>query len=104
MNRTAATSVFANSNPKVFKRLLDSLTTSVLVLDQSLRVQYMNLAAESLLAISGRQLHQVYIGDIFINAAQDTEEIKAALQDQHSFTKRKTQLTLMNGRSLQVDY
>lgn len=64
----------------------------------------MNLAAESLLAISGRQLHQVYIGDIFINAAQDTREIKDALLDQHSFTKRKTQLVLMNGKSLQVDY
>lgn len=104
MNRTAAISLFANSNPRLFKRLLDSLTTSVLVLDPDLRLQYMNLAAESLLAISGRQLHQVYIGDIFINAAQDVLEVQQALTDHHSFTKRKTQLQLLNGKTLQVDY
>lgn len=104
MNRTAATSVFANSNPKVFKRLLDSLTTSVLVLDPELRVQHMNLAAESLLAISGRQLNQVYIGDIFINGTGDVEEIKEALDDHRSFTKRKAQLLLLNGKNLHVDY
>lgn len=104
MNRTTTISQFANSNPRLLKRLLDSLTTSVLVLDSDLRLQYMNLAAESLLAISGRQLHQAYIGDIFINASQDVLEVKQALTDHHSFTKRKTQLLLLNGKSLQVDY
>lgn len=92
------------SNPKLFKRLLDSLTTSVLVLDRDLRLQYINLAAESLLEISGRQLHQAFIGDIFVNAEQDVQEINQALTDHHSFTKRKTQLQLLHGKTMQVDY
>lgn len=92
------------SNPKLFKRLLDNLATSVLVLDSDLRLKYINLAAESLLAISGRQHIQAFIGDIFINSAQDVQEIQQAVINHHSFTKRKTQLQLLHGKTMQVDY
>lgn len=93
----------ASSN-KSYKRLLDTLATSILVLDDELRLQYINLAAESLLAISGRQVNQAFIGDIFVNAEDDVQAIRQAVDDQHSFTKRKTQLHLSNGHSLQADY
>jgi len=96
--------MFDSSNPKLCRRLLDSMSTAVLLLDAELRLQYINLAAESLLAISGRQLQHAFIGDIFVNAEQDVHDIKQALQMQHSFTKRKAQLQLLNGRLLQGDY
>jgi two-component system nitrogen regulation sensor histidine kinase GlnL len=92
------------SNPKLFKRLLDNLTTSVLVLDTDLRLKYINLAAESLLAISGRQHNQAFIGDIFVNSEQDVQDIQQAVNNHNSFTKRKTQLQLLHGKTMQVDY
>lgn len=92
------------TSSKHYKRLLDSLTTAVLVLDKDLRLQYINLAAESLLAISGRQFNQAFLGDIFLNAEQDIQEVQLAVRGNHSFTKRKTQLHLLHGKSMQVDY
>lgn len=87
-----------------YKRLLDTLSTSILVLDENLRLKYINLAAESLLAISGRQVNNAFVGDIFIDADNDVADIRQAVDAHHSFTKRKTQLHLTNGKSLQVDY
>lgn len=85
-------------------RLLNSLTTAVLVLDEHLTLQYMNLAAESLLAISARQFINAPLADIFQQASQDIEEIKAALNSTHSFTRRKTRIHLPSGNSIQADY
>jgi two-component system, NtrC family, nitrogen regulation sensor histidine kinase GlnL len=96
--------MFDSSNPKLCRRLLDSMSTAVLLLDTELRLQYINLAAESLLAVSGRQLQNIFIGDIFVNAEQDVQDIRQALALQHSFTKRKAQLQLSSGRMLQGDY
>jgi len=89
---------------KSYRRLLDTLATAILVLDDNLRLQTINLAAENLLAISGRQVHNAFIGDIFINAEDDVSDIRQAVSAHHSFTKRKTQLHLANGKCLQVDY
>lgn len=86
------------------KRLLDNLSTGVIVFDEGLRLIYINLAAESLLALSGRQLQQSWIGDIFFDAAQDIEEIRSAQASQHSFTKRRAELHLSQGRTIVVDY
>lgn len=91
-------------SPHNYHRLLNSLTTAVLVLDTELRLQYINLAAESLLAISGRQFSNAPLTDIFLNAAEDIQEIESAIRSPHSFTKRKTQLHLPHGGSLQADY
>jgi two-component system, NtrC family, nitrogen regulation sensor histidine kinase GlnL len=86
------------------KRLLDNLTTGVIVLDETLRLGYINLAAESLLAISGRQFLRASIRDFLVDADQDISEISSAHAGNHSFTKRRTQLNLINGKSLTVDY
>lgn len=86
------------------KRLLDNLSTGVIVFDEKLHLSYINLAAESLLAISGRQFQQAWIGDVFLNAEQDISEIENARKSQYSFTKRRTELHLTQGRTIVVDY
>lgn len=86
------------------KRLLDNLSTGVIVFDDALRLSYINLAAESLLAISGRQIHRAWIGDIFFHAEQDIDEIVNATKSYHGFTKRRAELTLPQGRTILVDY
>jgi len=86
------------------KRLLDNLTTGVLVLDHDLRLCYLNLAAENLLASSGRQLQGISINDIFLRFEQDLEDIRSALDENRSFTKRKTEIRLIQGNRIVVDY
>ena len=86
------------------KRLLDSLTTGVLALDAELRLRYINLAAESLLAISGRQMLGAALDELLLDADQDINDIKNALAENSSFTKRKTELLLFHGKTLTVDY
>lgn len=64
----------------------------------------MNLAAETILAISERQAHKIWIGDLFLDAEEDIENIRNTQQSHHGFTKRKTQLRLFNNRTIGVDY
>ena len=83
---------------------MDNLSTAVLVFDKSLQLQYINLAAESLLAISGRQFHNAPLQDILIDGDADIQDIHQAMSEHRSYTKRRTQLHIINGLSLQVDY
>lgn len=64
----------------------------------------MNLAAESILAISERQTHKAWIGDVFLDSEQDIDEIRNAQTNQNGYTKRKAQLKLANSRTIGVDY
>ncbi len=89
---------------KLHKRLLDSLTTGVIVLDVELRLAYINLAAESLLAISSRQFAGAFIGDLFLDSEQDVNDIRNASEAGQSFTRRRAELHLLHGKSLTVDY
>lgn len=72
--------------------------------NHQLRLDYINLAAESILAISGRQIHGAWIGDIFLDSDQDIAEIHSARANNRSFTKRKTQLHVVHGQTINVDY
>lgn len=89
---------------RLHKRLLDHLSTGIIVFDQKLRLSYINLAAESLLAISGRQFQSAWIGDIFLGAEQDIADISNARDSHHSFTRRRAELHLPQGRTIVVDY
>lgn len=86
------------------KRLLDNLKTGVLVMDKELRLLFLNVAAENLLELSVRKANKLFIGDVFIKAAEDIGEMQTALTHGNSFTKRQAQLQLMNGKTVDVDY
>ncbi len=88
----------------VHKRLLDNLKTGVLLLDSELRLLYINMAAESLLDISDRKAHLLFIGELLVNAEEDIKEMQNALRNSSSYTKRKAELQLIHGKSLFVDY
>ncbi|MCL6269220.1 nitrogen regulation protein NR(II) [Sansalvadorimonas sp. 2012CJ34-2] len=85
-------------------QLLENMTTAVLVFDDKLRVQFMNPAAEAVLAISGRQVYGLSIKELFKEKPSSTEEIRAALQSGNCYNKREARLKLVNGHSLTVDY
>lgn len=86
------------------KRLLDNLKTGVLLLDRNLCLRYLNVAAQNLLEISDRQAQHLFIGEIFIGAAEDIGEMQTALHSNSNFTKRKAELRMPHGRTILVDY
>ena len=86
------------------QRLLDFLKTGVVLLDSNLRLLYINIAAEALLGVSNKKVNQLFVGDIIVNAEKDIGEMKTALVKKSSFTKRRTELQVINNKMLFVDY
>jgi len=88
----------------VHKRLLDNLKTGVVLLDDELRLLYINIAAEALFEISDKKANQLFIGDIIINAEEDIGEMQTAMVKNGSFTKRKVELNVLHNKTIFVDY
>jgi two-component system nitrogen regulation sensor histidine kinase GlnL len=88
----------------VHKRLLDTLKTGVILLDSKLRLLYINLAAENLLGLSNRQARQLCIGELFIGADNDIEDMRNALRNNSSITKRKAEFKILHDKTIYVDY
>ena len=91
-------------NDALHRLLLDNLTTAVLLLDAELRLQYMNPAAEMLLAVSGQRNHGQFISELFTESPEALAALRQAVSQAHPFTKREATLTSLNGHSQTVDY
>ncbi|MCJ8168428.1 nitrogen regulation protein NR(II) [Atopomonas sediminilitoris] len=86
------------------KLLLDNLTTAVIMLDHALHLQYMNPAAEMLLAVSGQRSHGQFVSELFTESPEALESLRLAVNEAHPFTKREAQLITLSGQTLTVDY
>nr|WP_314876755.1 nitrogen regulation protein NR(II) [uncultured Pseudomonas sp.] len=84
--------------------LLDNLTTATLLLNAELRLEYMNPAAEMLLAVSGQRSHGQFISELFTESSEALNSLRQAVEQAHPFTKREAQLTSLTGQSITVDY
>ena len=84
--------------------LLDNLTTATLLLNADLRLEYMNPAAEMLLAISGQRSHGQFISELFTESTEALHSLRQAVEQAHPFTKREAMLTSLTGQNLTVDY
>lgn len=89
---------------RFLRQILDNLTTAVIMLDTELRVNYMNPAAEILLAVSGQRVSLQHFGELFHDPAAAIQPLEAAVLSANPFTKREAQLNLTNGQTLMVDY
>lgn len=85
-------------------KLLDNLSTAVILLDANLHIVYINTAAEMLLESSGAR----NIGERFDHLLQDADRtliaLDSILESQTPLTKREAHITLANGATLTVDY
>ncbi|MCM2972487.1 nitrogen regulation protein NR(II) [Larsenimonas suaedae] len=86
------------------QRLLEHLTTGVVVLDAELRVRWMNPSAESMLGISLERVRQTGLECIDHQNSDVRTRLAAALAHQHPYTQREVPLALANGTSITVDY
>lgn len=89
---------------KIHKKLLDHLKTGVILLDADLNLLFINLAAQQLFEISGRKAVGTSLARLLVDADGDLAEIRDALGNGASFTKREARLLLSNGRSVELDY
>lgn len=87
------------------RRILDNLTTAVVVVDRDLCVRYLNPAAEALLAVSRARASGAPFGDIFleVDGTDTATELRESLATLHPFTKREVRLRA-GGQEITVDY
>ncbi|PTQ89510.1 nitrogen regulation protein NR(II) [Agitococcus lubricus] len=88
-----------------FKRLLDHLNTAVLLIDEQLKVSYLNPSAEMLLAVSRQRAVGYPLENIFIDYFGDDAMKKMAytLKTAHPFTKREAHMRV-GTTEVVVDY
>ncbi|UPQ83082.1 nitrogen regulation protein NR(II) [Pseudomonas knackmussii] len=91
-------------NEALQRLLIENLTTATLLLDSRLRLEYMNPAAEMLLAVSGQRSHGQFISELFTESSEALAALRQAVEQAHPFTKREATLTSTNGQTLTVDY
>lgn len=91
-------------NESLQRLLLENLTTATLLLDSRLHLEYMNPAAEMLLAVSGQRSHGQFISELFTESAEALAALRQAVAEAHPFTKREATLTSASGQTLTVDY
>lgn len=85
-------------------RLLDNLTTAVVVLDANCRLYHMNPAAEVLLETSSRHSQNSHVRDLLRNGEQLEQAIAAVQKNNATLITRKVELVLANGNKLLVDH
>ncbi|WP_110670741.1 nitrogen regulation protein NR(II) [Salinicola halophilus] len=88
----------------MYQRLLEHLTTAVVLLDEHLRVRWLNPAAEALLAASRPRV----VGHWLECLAGENDAIRVvlqkAMQEFHPYTQREATLVLPSGESVTVDF
>lgn len=88
----------------IYKPLLDSLNTAIILIDQGLRLRHMNPAAEALLAISCERNLGEPVTYFFHESSETEKQIKLAAEQANHYTKRHAEWHLLSGGQITVDY
>src|SRR3989338_10134675 len=91
-------------NDALHRLLLDNLTTATLLLNAELRLEYMNPAAEMLLAVSGQRSHGQFISELFTESPEALASMRQAVEQAHPFNKREAVVTALTGHTRKDDY
>lgn len=81
---------------------LEHLTTALILLDQDLRVDYLNPSAENLFKLSRKQVVGLPLQQVFGGAEMLPKAIESALLAQANFTEHEILLTIPGNHSLSV--
>lgn len=90
--------------PSLYKRLLDNLTTAVLLVNPELRVTYINPSAEALFDASSVRVLQEPLLSIMNEDGKPIEGLEQALHSGAPFTKRRTRIVTYARQEITVDY
>ena len=86
------------------QRLLEHLTTAVVLLDAQLSVRWLNPAAEALMGLSLSRVQGTSLECLEGEEGRIAAMLADALRRQHPYTQRETQLTMASGERITVDY
>jgi two-component system nitrogen regulation sensor histidine kinase GlnL len=89
--------------PDFHRQLLDNLNTSLLLVDQELRVTFINTSAQALLELSENRSTGVCLKQFFPHHSELMVELETALRDNSPYTIRAICLHLASGRELTID-
>ena len=85
------------------RRVVESLSIAVLVLDPHLRLLFMNPAAEALFEISFRKAHKLALPELIIGAEPFIAGLRHCLESGHPYIERELQLIFPLERTVTVD-
>lgn len=85
------------------RRVVESLSIAVLVLDRRLRLLFMNPAAETLFEVSFRKAHKLMLSELIIGAESFIAGLRHCLENGHPYIERELQLTFPLERIVTVD-
>ena len=85
------------------RRIMENMSTSIMVLDQSMVVQYINPACEMLFEISRRKACGKNWTQLVLESQELTDRMRIAISQGHPFTEREVQLEVYGNRILTVD-
>jgi len=85
------------------RRVVESLSIAVLVLDRRLRLLFMNPAAETLFELSFRKAHKLALPELIVGTEPFIAGLRHCLENGHPYIERELQLTFPVERVVTVD-
>ncbi|MGB0712738.1 MAG: nitrogen regulation protein NR(II) [Gammaproteobacteria bacterium] len=85
------------------RRVLENMSTGVLLFDASLKLRWVNTAGEMLLKISRRQVGRATAHSLFSADPNIVACLSKALRHNHSFAERENSLRTITGETITVD-
>ncbi len=89
--------------PGSVDRVVEHLSTGVVLLDRYLKVRFINPAAQAMLAVSARQVDGGELGYFTPAGRMLQESARQALSSGNAFTEREARLHVSQGRQATVD-
>ncbi|MCW8956734.1 MAG: nitrogen regulation protein NR(II) [Gammaproteobacteria bacterium] len=88
----------------VQRTIIDNLSTSVLLLDQNLNIQYLNPAGENLFHISNKRARQLNLNDLIFIESYFIDRLKQVIKDLQPFSEHEVSLKINPGKTITIDY
>ena len=103
MNHSVSSKTKTSRSAVSAEAILDHLITATMVLDEELKVVFVNSAAESLLHCSAAQIVGTPLNHILLSAQALQTNLRKALREYQPFTARETILQLPDNLQEEVD-
>ena len=90
-------------NGSACDRILENQANAVILLDEQVRLRYLNPAAEMLLSVSARRIRGAPLSDALPGEDALIEALRESLETGHPFTEREREIHFPEGRTVTVD-
>ncbi len=89
---------------EIYQRILEHLNVAVSLFDASLKLIYVNPAAEMLFGASARQLSGLTFSELMATREPLLDQLHEAIATNHPFSKYEQAIELFNGKEISADF